>query len=96
MFVFGSYSSQEQAERALGFEWRYSWPLGVQDGEALVVFADSTHVVAAFDTMRKPADLLRIARPTAYPRDSVRFRIVRDSSGAGPTFALTLPPEPAV
>jgi len=96
MFVFGSYSSQEQAERALGFEWRYRWPLGVQDGEALVVFADSTHVIAAFESMGKPADLLGIARQPAYPRDSVRFRIVRDSSVTGQAFALTVPPDPAV
>lgn len=52
LYVFGSYASRESAERALGVEWKYQWPLGVQDGEALAVFVDSARVVAAFVAMR--------------------------------------------
>jgi len=89
MYVFGSYASRESAERALGFEWKYQWPLGMQDGEALAVFVDSTRVLAAFVTMRDPVDLVPIARQEGYPRDSARFRVSRHSGTRGPVYVLT-------
>lgn len=84
LYVFGSYTSKEAAERILGVEWNYRWPpIEHQDGDALFVFVDSGRVALAVHYPHHESRLTGIRelfRADGYPRDSARFQLVPDTA----------------
>jgi hypothetical protein len=78
LFIFGPYTTQAQAEKALGRPWPYKWgAIESLDDRAFFVFMDSSRIVAAFDQLYEHGLFVDPHGWAGYPRDSVRF-IVRD------------------
>jgi hypothetical protein len=76
LYIFEPYTTEEVAERVLGFDWQYEWgAIEARDDRALLVFVDSGRVVAALEQTYDRGNFAHAARGVGYPRDSATFRL---------------------
>ena len=76
LYIFEPYTTEESAERVLGFDWQYDWgAIEARDDRALLVFVDSGRVAAAFEQTYDRGNFLQVAGGRSYPRDSATFRL---------------------
>ena len=84
LFIFQPYTSEEAAERALGFKWKYAWgAIETWDDRALLVFVDSGRVISAFEHTLDRGNFTSAARPEGFSHDSARFDFVRQGMLTG-------------
>jgi hypothetical protein len=81
LFVFPPYTSEEFAERSLGFDWSYSWgAIEYRDDRSLLVFVDSGRVVSSFEQTNDRGNFMDAGRPEGFARDSARFAVIRQDT----------------
>ena len=89
--VFCPYTTEESAERTLGFEWPYSWgPVEHLDDRFLLVFVDSGRVVSAFEQSYAQGYWAEACGNSGYAPDSARFMVRREGNllGGAPQHVL--------
>ena len=92
--AFEPYTTEERAEEALGFNWRYRWSAVEDlDDRNYLVFLDGSEVVAAFD---HTLDLGNFAEldSVCYARDEARFTVSEQGRlvGGAPHYVLQAVP----
>ena len=96
--AFEPYTTEEVAERALGFDWRYAWSdVEMLDDRTYLVFVDGDRVVSAFDYERSRGDFAGL-EPPCVERERARFAVVEDgtSTTGEPWLELRWAPGTAV
>lgn len=76
VFVFGPYSTSEEVESSLGFDWREYADSSIEgsDSVCLVVFVADGSVAAWYDQPRS-VDLIELGRPDGYSRGEAVFSV---------------------
>lgn len=76
LYIFGPYTTEDAAERVLGFDWPYKWgAIELRDDRAFLVFVDSGRVVATLEQTYDRGNFASAARGRSYARDSATFRL---------------------
>ena len=75
-YVFAPYTSQEQVDRALGFEWSDPSGISVKDTITLLVFVDDGEVVGWVAPLRSEADFASLSGGSPWTPETAQFRVV--------------------
>jgi hypothetical protein len=81
LFVFASYTTVAQVNRALGFSWSESDRIEAADTFVLLVFVANGRVTRFVEQPRKGADFAGCDKPGAFSRANAVFHFATDSTG---------------
>ncbi len=76
LYVFPPYTSQEQIDRALGFEWSDPSGISLKDTITLLVFVDDGEVVGWVEPLRFEADFASLSEGSPWTPETALFRVV--------------------
>ena len=75
LYVFPPYTSQEQIDRALGFEWSDPSGISLKDTITLLVFVDDGEVVGWVAPLRSEADFASLSEGSPWTPETALFRV---------------------
>ena len=92
--AFEPYTTEQVAERDLGFDWRHSWSdVETLDDRTYLVFVNQDRVVSAFDYDRSDGDFAGL-EPSCVDRERARFVAVENGVSASGEPWMELRPLP--
>ena len=75
LYVFPPYTSQEQIDRALGFEWSDPSGISLKDTITLLVFVDDGEVVGWVAPLRSEADFASLSEGSPWTPETALYRV---------------------